>query len=277
MLPQTGPEFHLLEKITRWTHEVDRHQTQLPQQSTSLQEPPQQSSTYRNKLRSSTQRPKLTEISFNPRLRKRKAAQDPPPIHTQSKKIKTMVFTRAGKEVQNLHKSESDGVQPKKCQGERSRSKGSKRQPTTEEQGWEPELDGEDNRVDMAVWTAKTQPSSNPCVLDDRPVLAPSKKPSDKAASRSRNRSPNKKGTQFLDQETSEATIDLEFLETCTPAVRLRSFQQIRQREAGHTPTEIPKEAIDLRDRMTEIPQGLIPVELEVRSPLLLCLFSTHC
>ena len=98
-----------------------------------------------------------------------------------------------------------------------------------------------------------------PSLPESTPYI-PISNPSQSSTKEKKPGSPRKAKT--LDQDRSQAHIDLPFLETCKPSVTMRMYSEIKEEGA-----EIPQAVQDLYEKLSDIPGGPIPSEVKVNCP----------
>lgn len=226
-LPPSGKTLDLATRISQWTQEVARD---IKQEHTSEPGLGQRRSTRLQSLASKS-RLSLAEISANPRLRKRKTPQDDPSIATSSvgaKRIRTMV----AKEMEVVEV-------PKRGRGRPRKIPDSSQQPVT---------------LPHHAHRSSSRPDLTPALTFS---IAASATP------RGKSQSPRKRNNKYLDQPRTIATVDIPFLQSCRPGIRLLDYQAVR---ASAKTRPIPAQVQHLHKKLQDIPHGLIPSELKVGS-----------
>ena len=172
----------------------------------------------------------LSPISTNPRRGKHKAVFEPLRINPNRSCKRAKVMAEKEAEISNRHTEErrGRGRPPGRLRGQgRGR--------------------GQAKNADIAAVA--------PSVAFDPPSLADSSLAASKLPSRPG--SPKKRGKD-VNNPRSDAGIDMKFLESCRPSIKLRSHQEARR----HGP--LPQMVVDLYKRLNETPDGFIPARLKV-------------
>ena len=174
----------------------------------------------------------LSPISANPRRGKRKAVFEPLRINPKRGCKRAKVMAENEVEISNWHTEERRGRGRGRPPG-RLRGQGRGR--------------GQAKTADIAAVA--------PPVAFDPPSLADSSLADSTLPSRPG--SPKKRGKD-VNNPRSDAGIDMKYLESCRPSIKLRSHQEARQ----HGP--LPQMVVDLYKRLNETPDGFIPARLKV-------------
>lgn len=229
-LPPSQRSIDSVARISQWAQEVDRD---MKQEHT---ERPNSGQRHSARLQAFAieSRPGLVDISANPRLRKRKTSQDPDTAasHVSAKRVRTMVKD----EVQVVEVEKRGRGRPRKVHQ-------SSKEPVT--------------------LPHHTHQSSSRPDLTPAPVFSMA----ESSLSRRKSRSPRKRNTRYLDQPRTVAAIDIPFLQSCSPAIRLLDYHAIRASVKAQT---IPTQVQHLHTTLQNIPHGLIPSELKVDPSFLL-------
>ena len=98
------------------------------------------------------------------------------------------------------------------------------------------------------------------------PSLTPEAPSIPDSTSSTRSRSPKKRSGKDVLQPRPDVSIDMKFLESCRPSVRLRSPREARLQGA------LPQNVADLYNLLSDTPAGFVPAQLKVYS--IYCLSS---
>ena len=239
MLLGAGTNSDLSRRISLWQERVFK--STIQQVSTEKLRS-QRHEPHHMKLRSRDTRPALAEVSGNPCSKKRKASAtmtDGP-----SKKHGKKAVMDEGVEALAQHSGRARPRKNQQCDGD------------------------EDEHMDQPVPRRpvrrppkNVEPvTSHGATMPFRPAFPPPETPRRGSVSPSKGgRSPVKRGQLTIYQPVTEVAIDMDYLSRCDPAVHLTTFRQLKK-ECNKVSSFVG----DLFEKLQKIPDGLIPLTLEV-------------